>query len=72
MNELNNNTGTMVTDEDGFDTTTITDMGEAFSIAQVTEAGDLEDVVLGVEQVRALVIMAERFLSRHAVPETLN
>jgi hypothetical protein len=44
-----------VIEEPGFDTLSVTDMGDCIALAQVSEYGDLHDVQIGVEQARELV-----------------
>ena len=63
MPELNNTQSVMVTDEEGFDTLTVTNMGDAISLAQVAEDGTLHDTVIGREQARSLYAALQGFLA---------
>lgn len=62
MEELNHTQTVAVTDEDGFDTVTAVNMGQAFSIAQVDEDGDMHNVVIGPVQAEALIKQLAEFL----------
>lgn len=64
MKELNHTQSVVVTDEEGFDTVTSVDMGEAFSFAQVDEDGEMHNVVIGPEQAQALYDQLGEFLAR--------
>lgn len=52
-----------VLEEDNFDTLTVIDMGEALSLAQVDEDGDLQDVIIGREQARLLIEQLQAFVA---------
>jgi hypothetical protein len=62
MEELNTAQTVAVADEDGFDALTIVNMGEAFSMAQVDEEGDMHNVVIGPAQAEALIKQLVAFL----------
>lgn len=55
MEELNTTQAVALFAEDGFDTLTAINQGEAFSLAQVAEDGDMHNVVIGPEQAAALL-----------------
>jgi hypothetical protein len=62
MDELNHTKAVDTLVEDGFDTLIVTDMGEAISLAQVTEDGDLESIVIGPEQAARLIRLLQKAL----------
>jgi hypothetical protein len=56
MQELNKFSGAEVLDQDGFDALTVTNMGDGVvALSQVAEDGTLHNVVLGDEQIAALL-----------------
>lgn len=63
MEELNTTNEASVTTQDGFDALTVVDMRDAFSMAQVDEAGDMHNCIIGVDQARHLHARLTEFLA---------
>lgn len=49
MLEMNNCNGVTVLEEDGFDTLTVTDMGDTIALTQMAEDGTLHNVIVSRE-----------------------
>jgi hypothetical protein len=63
MHELNTFRGTEVLDADGFDALTVTNMGDGvLALSQVAEDGKLHNVILGEDQVAALLKLLPQVL----------
>ena len=62
MKELNHTQGLVVIEENNFDTLTMINQGEAFSLGQVDEEGELHSIILGPEQAVALITQLTKFL----------
>lgn len=63
MEELNTANDVSVTEQDGFDTLTIVDLRDGFSMAQVDEDGQMHNVVIGVKQARHLYTRLTEYLA---------
>lgn len=48
--------------QDDFDALTVTDMGDAISLAQVSEDGDMHDVIIGPDQAEELIKLLTKVL----------
>ena len=57
MKELNRFEGVEVIEEDGHDTLTITDMGDTVSFSQVSEDGNLHNVIMSISMVKAALAL---------------
>lgn len=62
MEELNHTQDVTVAEEADFDTLTMINQGDAFSIAQIDEEGDLHSVIIGPEQAAVLIAQLAVFL----------
>lgn len=62
MEELNNAQSVLTVEEEGYDTLTVIDLGDALSIAQVSEDDELQDLIIGPEQAAALIAKLQEFL----------
>ncbi len=62
MHELNNTQDVSVIEQDDFDTLTAINQGDAFSLAQLDEDGDLHSIIIGSDQAAALMPLLQKFL----------
>ena len=62
MEELNTTQSVEMIEQDSFDTLTVVDMGDAIALSQVDEDGELHDIILGHDQLDALMKIGSRVL----------
>lgn len=59
----NTTSGLIVVQQDNFDTVTCADLGSAFAMAQMSEDGELHDVIIGREQGEVVLKALREFLA---------